>query len=81
MNEPIFWSVIKDLSKNNNGLVAYDKLQERLISTGKFDPGGSVLLIEHMEKSGKIEKTGDYNIYKIGNPATTKDDEDWANMR
>jgi hypothetical protein len=22
-NEPIFWSVFKDLSKNNNGLVAY----------------------------------------------------------
>jgi hypothetical protein len=24
-NEPIFWSVFKDLSKNNNGLVSYDK--------------------------------------------------------
>jgi hypothetical protein len=38
-------------------------------------------MIEHMEKCGKIEKTGDYNIYKMGNPSTTKEDEDWANMR
>ena len=80
-NEPIFWSVFKDLSKNNNGLVAYYTLQERLISTRKLDAGESVLMIEHMEKSGKIEKTGDYNIYKIGKAVTTKEDEDWANMR
>jgi hypothetical protein len=64
-NEPVFSTVFKYLSKNNNGLVAYDKLQERLISTGKFDSGESVLMIEYMEKSGKIQKTGDYNIYKI----------------
>jgi hypothetical protein len=38
-------------------------------------------MIEHMEKSGKIEKTVDYNIHKIGRPATTKEGEDWANMR
>jgi hypothetical protein len=25
--------------------------------------------------------SNNYNIYKIGNPATTKDDEDWADMR
>ena len=80
-NEPIFWSVFKDLSKNNNGLVAYYTLQERLISTRKLDAGESVLMIEHMEKSGKIEKTGDYNIYKIWKAVTTKEDEDWANMR
>ena len=73
-NEPIFWRVFKDLSKNNNGLVAYDKLQERLISTGKLDAGESVLMIEHMEKSGKIEKTADYNVYMIGKPVTTKDE-------
>jgi hypothetical protein len=29
-------------------------------------------MVEHMEKIGKIEKTGDYNIYKIGKPVTTK---------
>jgi hypothetical protein len=81
-NEPVFWSVFKDLSKNDdNGLVSYYKLQERLISTGKLDAGGSVLMIEHMEKTGKIEKTGDYNIYRIGTPVTTKEDEEWANMR
>jgi hypothetical protein len=77
----MFWRVFKDLSKNNNGLVAYYTLQERLISTGKLDAGESVLMIEHMEKSGKIEKTGDYNIYKIGKSVTTKEHEDWANMR
>jgi hypothetical protein len=38
-------------------------------------------MIVNMEKIGKIEKTEDYDIYKIGNPATTKDDEDWADMR
>ena len=31
-------------------------------------------MIERMEKSGKIEKTGDYNVYKIGKPVTTKED-------
>jgi hypothetical protein len=56
--------VFKDLSKNNNGLVAYDKLQERLISTGKFYAGEAVLMIEHMVKTGKIEKTENYNVYK-----------------
>jgi hypothetical protein len=34
-----------------------------------------------MEKIGKIEKTGDYNIYRMGKPITTKEDEHWANMR
>jgi hypothetical protein len=78
-NEPIFWRVFKELANENNGLVSYCKLQERLISTGKLDAGGSVLMIEHMEKSGKIEKTGDYNVYRIGKPDPTK--EEWNNMR
>jgi len=80
-NEPIFWHVFKELSKNNNGLVSYYDLQERLTSTGKLGAGESVLMIDHMEKTGKIEKTGDYNVYRIGKQATTKEDEDWANMR
>jgi hypothetical protein len=80
-NEPIFWRVFNDLSKNNNGFVAYDKLQERLIATGKLDAGGSVLMIEHMEKTGKIEKTESYNIYKIGKSVNTKEEEEWAYMR
>ena len=81
-NEAVFWRAFDDLSKNNNGLVAYDKLQERLISTGKLDAGESVLMIEHMVKTGKIEKAGDYNIYKIEKAVTTeKDEEDWATMR
>jgi hypothetical protein len=45
--------------------VSYDKLQEGLISTGKFYAGEAVLMIEHMEKIGKIEKTEEYNVYKI----------------
>jgi hypothetical protein len=81
-NEAVFWHIFKELSKDNNGLVAYDKLQERLISTGNLDAGESVLMIEHMEKTGKIEKAGDYNVYKIGKQVTTKkDEEDWANMQ
>jgi hypothetical protein len=64
-NEPTFWRVFKELANANNGLVSYYNLQERLISTGRLDAGESVLMIEHMEKTGKIEKTGDYNIYRI----------------
>lgn len=74
-NEPIFWHVFNDLSKNNNGLVAYDKLQERLISTGKLYAGASVLMIDHMEKTGKIEKTENYNVYRIGKLAATREGE------
>jgi hypothetical protein len=40
-------------NENNNGLVSYYNLQERLISTGKLDAGGSVLMIEDMEKLAK----------------------------
>ena len=76
-NEPVFWAFLM----TSDGLVAYDKLQERLMSTEKLDAGGSVLMIEHMEKTGKIEKTGDYNIYKIGKSVTAKEDEEWANKQ
>ncbi|MFL6364894.1 MAG: hypothetical protein ACJ71P_15145 [Nitrososphaeraceae archaeon] len=73
--EPIFWRVFKELASNGNGLVAYDKLQDGLISTGKLDAGGSVLMIEHMEKTGKIEKTEQYNVYRIGKPVVTKEEQ------
>jgi hypothetical protein len=76
-SEPIFWHVFKELANDDNGLVGYDKLQERLISTGKFYAGEAVLMIEHMEKSGKIQKTKDYNVYGIGKPVLTKEEE-WA---
>jgi hypothetical protein len=81
-SEPIFWHVFKELSRNNNnGSVNYDKLQEGLISTGKFYAGEAVLMIEHMEKIGKIEKTENYNAYRIGNSVTTKEEEGWDDMR
>jgi hypothetical protein len=82
-NEPVFWRVFKELTnENNNGLVSYYNLQERLISTGKLDAGGSVLMIEHMEKAGKIEKSEGYNIYKIGKSVATKEEEEgWDDMR
>lgn len=80
-SEPIFWQVFKELSNNNNGLVTYDKLQERLISTGKYYAGEAVLMIEHMEKIGKIEKTADYNVYKVGKSVTTKEEERWGDMQ
>jgi hypothetical protein len=32
-------------------------------------------MIGHMEKIGKIEKTGDYTIYKIGNLPATREGE------
>ena len=55
-SEPIFWHAFKELSKNdNNALVSYDKLQERLISTGKFYAGEAVLMIEHMERKELVK--------------------------
>jgi hypothetical protein len=52
-------------------LVSYDKLQERLISTGKFYAGEAVLMIEHMVKSGKIAQTEEYNVYTRRKPASS----------
>jgi hypothetical protein len=63
-SEPIFWRVFEELSNERNGLVSYDKLQERLVSTGKFFVGEAVLMIEHMEKIGKIEETEHYHVYR-----------------
>jgi hypothetical protein len=83
-NEPIFWRVFRELANDNNGLISYDKLQERLRSTGNLDAGESVLMIEHMEKNGKIEKTKEYNVYKTGKPGpSTKEteEEELDNMR
>jgi hypothetical protein len=54
----------EDLAKNNSGLVSYDKLQERLIATGKLDVGESVLMIEYMEKIGEIQQTEQYHVYR-----------------
>jgi hypothetical protein len=45
-------------------LVDYNKLHGRLLSTGKFYAGEAVLMIEHMEKIGKIEQNGDYHVYR-----------------
>jgi len=39
------------------------------------------MMIEHMEKTGKIEKTADYNVYKVGKSVATKEEEEWGNMR
>lgn len=74
-NEPIFRRVFKELANKNNGLVSYDLLQGELISTGKLDARGSVLMIEHMEKIGKIEKTERYHVYRIKMPAATKEED------
>jgi DNA-binding MarR family transcriptional regulator len=65
VGKPIFLRIFKELANDNNGLVAFDKLQDRLVSTGKFYVGEAVLMIQHMEKIGKIEKTEHYNIYRI----------------
>ncbi|MFL6413967.1 MAG: helix-turn-helix domain-containing protein [Nitrososphaeraceae archaeon] len=62
--KPIFSQVFEDLAEDNNGLVNYDKLQERLVSTGKFFVGEAVLMIEHMEKIGEIEQTEKYHVYR-----------------
>jgi hypothetical protein len=75
-SEPISWYAFKELSKNdNNGLVSYDRLQERLISTGEFYAGEAVLIIEHMERTGKIEKTEQYDVYRVWKPAPAIEEE------
>jgi translation elongation factor EF-G len=74
-NEPVFWRVFKELANEHNGLVSYDLLQGGLISSGKLDAGGSVLMIDHMEKTGKIEQTQHYHIYRIKMPAATKEED------
>lgn len=56
--------VFEELSNEGNGLVYYDKLQERLVSTGEFFVGDAVLMIECMERIGKIEQTGEYRVYR-----------------
>ena len=62
--KPIFWRVFKELAKDNNGLVHYEKLHDGLVSTGKFFVGEAVLMIEHMEKIGEIEQTEQYHVYR-----------------
>jgi hypothetical protein len=72
--------VFEELSNDNNGLVDHYKLHGRLLSTGKFYAGEAVLMIEHMDKIGKIEQTEHYHVYRIKIPAATKEEE-WDNMR
>jgi len=62
--KPLFLRVFKELAKDNNGLVRYDKLHERLVSTGKYFVGDAVLMIEHMEKIGEIEQTEQHHVYR-----------------
>jgi hypothetical protein len=64
VGKPIFRRVFEDLATDNNGLVYYDKMQDRLVSTGKFFVGDAVLMIEHMEKIGEIEQTEQYHMYR-----------------
>jgi hypothetical protein len=47
---------------NGGGVVDYENLRLRLISTGKFFAGDAVMMIEHMESTGKIEQTG-FHLY------------------
>ena len=63
--EPIFRRIFEELAKDSgNELVDHYKLQERLISTGKFYASDAFMMIEYMEKSGKIEQRGDYHVYR-----------------
>jgi len=62
--EPIFFDVFEELSNDNGngGLVDYENLRLRLISTGKFFAGDAVLIIDYMERTGQIEETG-FHLY------------------
>lgn len=62
--ESIFFKVFEELSKeNDNGLVDYEKLRLRLISTGKFFAGDAVIIIEQMVRTGKIVETS-FHLYR-----------------
>jgi hypothetical protein len=62
--EPTFLDVFEEMSNDNgSGLVDYENLRLRLISTGKFFAGDAVMMIEHMEMTGKIEETG-FHLYR-----------------
>jgi IclR helix-turn-helix domain len=66
--EPTFLDVFEELSNDNGngnggGLVDYENLRLRLISTGKFFAGDAVMMIEHMEMTGKIEENG-FHLYR-----------------
>lgn len=60
--EQFFWSIFEEAS--NNGLVDYDKLYQRLISSRKFNVGDAGLMIEYMQKSGKIEQIEELRLVK-----------------
>ena len=62
--------VFEELANESNGLVYYDKLQERLIATGRFDALEAVFMIKHMENIGEIEHTEQYHIYRIRTAAS-----------
>jgi hypothetical protein len=51
--EAIFQPIFEELSNQGNSSVDYYKLQERLLSTGKFYAGEAVLMIEYMKKMVK----------------------------
>ena len=62
--ESIFFKVFEELSKENgNGLVDYEKIRLRLISTGKFFAGDAVIIIEQMVRTGKIVETS-FHLYR-----------------
>jgi hypothetical protein len=60
--EQIFWCVFE--KQSNNGLADYDKLYQRLISTGKFNVADADLMIEYMQKSSKIEQIEELCLVK-----------------
>ena len=60
--------MFKELLDKGNGVVEHDKLKERLISTGKFYASDAFMIIEYMEKSGKIEQTEHYHVYSMAPP-------------
>ena len=47
-------------------MIIYNRMQVLVhLSLAVVYAGDAVLMIEHIEKIGKIEQTGDYHIYRI----------------
>lgn len=62
-NEPTFWRVFKELANENMDWLLMINYKKD-IATGKLDAARSVLMIKYMKKTGKIEHTEQYHVYR-----------------
>jgi hypothetical protein len=59
----LFWKTFNELAGLDSGIVEHKKLQDMLVSTGKFYTGDAYQTIQDMLKLGKIVEI-DFHKYK-----------------